>query len=206
MPKTKAPSLNLCKRFENGLDEKYGMSKEDLITEKYKYKGGDNSFGTKNKPSSHNNYWKLNYGKTRLPEHVDKCVCGNNITENCYIVRGDGKALLILGNCCIKHFLGDKGGRTCDKCDKPHKNSKDNLCKKCRPKPGKTCEKCGESHKNRSDNRCNSCRLKWRKCKDCDKEIQDYLRCFNCNKSYQKEKRKDLEIADHNLHSSRRKR
>lgn len=198
MPKTKAPSLNLCKRFENGLDEKYGMTIEDLVTEDWSYVGGNKPHRLK--------YWKDNFPKTALPELVTECVCGNNIIENCYIARGDGKALLIIGSCCNEHFLGNKSRKTCKKCREPHRNTKDNLCKKCRPKPGKTCEKCGESHKNRSDNRCNSCRLKWRKCKDCDKEIQDYLRCFNCNKSYQKEKRKDLEIADHNLHTPRRKR
>ena len=182
MPKTKAPSLNLCKRFENGLDEKYGMSKEDLITENWKNCGGNQS--------SYKKYYKMCFPKTKLPEPVDKCVCGTIITQLHYITPNNKSAILTIGKCCKAHFMRKEVcGRTCEKCREPHRNTKDNLCKKCRPKPGKTCEKCGESHKNRSDNRCNSCRLKWRKCKDCDKEIQDYLRCFNCNKSYQKEKR-----------------
>ena len=65
------------------------------------------------------------------PTHSTSCVCGHFIEENCYITNGE--EILILGNVCIKKFLNsDKAGRTCEKCDAPHQNSKDNFCNKCR--------------------------------------------------------------------------
>ena len=151
----KEPSAKLCKAFENGLLKKYGMCIEQLETEKWFYAGG-------NKSQRHINYYKLVFPKKQKPIPVDHCVCGQLIQEQCYIARGNKTAILTIGNCCIKKFLGNKSGRT--------------------------CEKCGDPHKNRKDNRCHTCRTLWHKCADCDKEIKDYARCFNCNKSHKKEK------------------
>tara|TARA_R110000823_G_scaffold86958_2_gene194147 strand:+ start:2493 stop:3371 length:879 start_codon:yes stop_codon:yes gene_type:complete len=157
MPKEKAkePSLDLCKRFENGLKEKHGMTIEQLETQNWKNCGGNKG--------GYKKYYKMCFPKTKLPEPVDKCVCGTKIKELHYITPNNKSAMLTIGKCCKLHFLRKEVcGRTCEKCDKPHKN--------------------------RKDNRCNSCRILWHKCADCDKEIKDYARCFNCNKSHKKEK------------------
>ena len=85
-----------------------------------------------------------------FPEHQERCVCGHKIKENCYITKDD--SLLVLGNCCIKKFLPNSG-RTCENCDKPHRN--------------------------RKVNRCNSCRIGV--CDDCNTKCNpDYKTCYNC--------------------------
>ena len=95
----------LNKRFMKGLEE-YGLTLEDIEKSGWKYCGG--------KSRHHRNYFKLIYGKDAE-----------------YITNGE--EILILGNVCIKKFLNsDKAGRTCEKCDAPHQNSKDNFCNKCR--------------------------------------------------------------------------
>ena len=113
----------LNKRFMKGLEE-YGLTLEDIEKSGWKYCGG--------KSRHHRNYFKLIYGKdAEYPTHSTRCVCGHFIEENCYITNGE--EILILGNVCIKKFLNsDKAGRTCEKCDAPHQNSKDNFCNKCR--------------------------------------------------------------------------
>lgn len=116
------------------------------------------------------------------PEHYTKCICGQTIKYNCYIVDDEFSHLLIIGNCCIKKFIPIKT-RTCENCGQPHKNRTDNYCNTCRKNLGKkrklSCDKCGTSHRNKKINRCDSCR--YGKCDLCYKVIEPkYHKCFNC--------------------------
>ena len=116
------------------------------------------------------------------PEYYTKCICGQTIKYNCYIVDENFSHLLVIGNCCIKKFIPIKT-RTCENCEAPHKNRTDNYCNACRNLLGKkrklSCDKCGESHTNKKINRCDSCRNG--KCDICYKDIEfKYHKCFNC--------------------------
>lgn len=113
-------SLKLTQKFISGL-ENYGLTYDDIIKSGWKYCGGNER--------SHLGYFKLCFGNIELPEVEDKCVCGHEIRENCYITNNID--ILVLGNCCIKKFI-EKSMRTCSKCDEPHKNRKNNLCNNCR--------------------------------------------------------------------------
>jgi len=123
-------SLALTKRFIEGL-KNYSLSLDDIKNGNWKYCGGN--------AGSHLNYFKMCRKNSPLPESVAHCVCGHHIKDNCYIT--DGKKFLILGNCCIKKFI-PKSSRTCEKCEKPHKNRIVNRCNKCRIG---ICDKCNKS-------------------------------------------------------------
>lgn len=136
----KTPTLELTEKFIKGLDD-FGLT-IDEIKNNWKYCGGNKG--------RHLNYFKLCCKNEEIPEIVNKCVCGHDIQENCYITNDI--SILILGNCCIKKFI-PKSSRTCETCNKPHKNRKINKCNDCRR------------------NRCEICR------KECDYK---YKRCYGC--------------------------
>jgi hypothetical protein len=117
---SKKPSIELTKKFIKGL-ETYGLSYEEIKNSNWKYCGGNEG--------RHLNYYRICYVDKELLEHTDKCVCGHHIEENCYIT--DGSRFLILGNCCIRKFI-EKSSRTCEMCERPHKNRKVNFCNDCR--------------------------------------------------------------------------
>jgi hypothetical protein len=124
------PRSNLfLERFKKGLMNWYGFTLEEL-TENYKYCGGDG--GNKEK-SSHYNYWVLQFGDKDFPYKEFECICGHDIVENCFMVDKTRKKFIHMGNCCIKRFMPEnKSSRTCELCEEPHKNRKDNLCYDCR--------------------------------------------------------------------------
>ena len=115
-------TLDLTNRFIKGLQE-YTLTLQDIEKGGWRYCGG-------NKKRKDVNYFRLLYGDDVVfPIQTDHCVCGHKIQENCYIT--DGTSMLILGNVCIKKFV-KKSGRTCGNCGGPHRNTKDNYCKRCR--------------------------------------------------------------------------
>jgi hypothetical protein len=146
---TRKPSLKLTNKFYNELEAKYKITKENLINEGWHYCGGDNKH--------HQNYFDLynkSYEYFEQPKKVDKCICQHIIKENCYITNKDNTCILVLGNCCIKHFLPEG-------------------------KSGRTCQDCGAIHKNRIVNRCNNCR--YQKCDNCNKSNHSgYKLCYYC--------------------------
>jgi hypothetical protein len=93
----------------------------NLELDNYCYAGGD---------SGHHSSYLATQRITvdRIPPKKDRCLCGHPISENCYIKHIPTQRLIVVGNCCIKRYL-DKSGRTCEKCNKPHRNIKNNLCK-----------------------------------------------------------------------------
>ena len=173
----------LSKKFWEGLEEKHGLTYEDIINEGWSYAGGT-IFGR-----------HLNYLKTILkeninlqqPPHLEKCVCDHDICYNCYIVDKAKTKMIVIGSCCINSFMPEgKKGRTCGVCGKSHKNRKDNMCNDCKnvPKIVKTCLICGKTHRNRIINKCNNCRFNCSRCKTDISERypydKKYERCRNC--------------------------
>lgn len=112
-------------RFIRGIKE-YNLTQEEI--EDWKYVGGNRGSGLK--------YWNLCTDNQELPEHHNKCICGHDIIENCYIESPDGEDILVLGNRCVKRFIR-KSSRTCEICEKPHRNRKINQCNECKKNPRK---------------------------------------------------------------------
>ena len=136
--------------------EGLGIKNESELGD-FKYAGGDKG--------RHKNYYVLVYGAKEPPPHTSNCVCGHSIYENCYVANKQNE-LFVVGNCCIKQFIAISG-RSCAKCDKPHKNRSDNFCNTCR-----IIAKGDELIRfNKSDiNQCAECGI------DCGK----YKRCYSC--------------------------
>ena len=197
---TDLPTTNLRRAFINGLSD-YGLTPEAI--KDWKYCGGNTD--------SHLKYFKLLFPGLGLPEYSNECVCGHAIVKNRYICDANGGDVLIIGSCCIDHFI-PKRLRTCSDCGNFHQSRKDNLCLPCRKireqKPERRCVVCNVVHKSRDDvnmcancrsrgyhkctectsyhtntwvERCNKCRIG--SCDVCDCAIDPkYVRCYFCNK------------------------
>ena len=137
-------STTLSTKFINGLLE-YGLDYNTAVKD-FKYAGGSGQ-------QRHRNYYKLVFKNDKYPVHKHNCICGQEITENCYI--WNGSMILTLGSCCIKRFI-PKCGRTCEICDEPHKNRIVNRCNRCRYGLCDICnKKCGTYY-----TKCYSCTYK----------------------------------------------
>lgn len=111
----------------------------------------------------HERYFVLKFGYGEChPDPIDKCPCGIKILEQCYIQNIHTKEIRIIGNHCIKKFLG-KVERKCEECKKPHKNRKVNRCNDCRSIKKVKCADCGKTKKVNT------------------KTHPVYKRCYNCN-------------------------
>lgn len=120
--------------YEKKFYEKLASLTGDTNPENYCYAGG-RSYTT-----SHYNYWKTQgYTDEQMPKQEQKCLCGHEIKENCFIRHKPTDKIVVVGNCCIKRYI-PASGRTCEVCGKGHKNKKDNRCKPCRMKV--KCDKC----------------------------------------------------------------
>jgi hypothetical protein len=127
------------KKIKGTLMDDYELEVDEFI-KNFKYTGGDGRrYGTHNdhvkdmKANRHLNYWNMTRNYEIHPPHKEYCICRTPIMENCYAVdKRDKEKLVCLGNCCIERFLGDSAKRTCERCDEPHRNRKDNFCKECR--------------------------------------------------------------------------
>jgi hypothetical protein len=125
-------------KIKGTLMDDYELGVDEFI-KNFKYTGGDGRrYGThddyeKNRRANrHYNYWMMTRNQL-FPPHKEYCICKTPIMENCYAVdKRDKEKLVCLGNCCIERFLGDSAKRTCERCEKPHRNRKDNFCKECR--------------------------------------------------------------------------
>lgn len=98
----------------------------------------------------------FNY-KRKKPEYICDCICGHDITENCWIYNKNTDVIITVGNCCIKKFFGNifqKNGKI------------------------KKCRECGTSHKNKKSIYCNDCKDKY--CLKCCKPAKGYKYCFKC--------------------------
>ena len=138
----------------------------DEVKQNWRYAGGDTG--------SHHNYWLLLYGRDKeKPAYEDECVCKHKIKKNCYIT--DSKEFLVVGNCCIKRFM-IHNGRTCEKCNAPHRNRSSNVCNGCREKRKREYYQ----ELQRVADQVEAC------CVSCSKKIdRKYIRCFQCYQRFQ---------------------
>jgi hypothetical protein len=126
----------LSKKFINGLREKYNMDYEDVKT--WIFCGGHADPNCENPPSqfkAYENYFKLCFPNMPFPDIEDRCICDVKLMHNCYIRQNVGEPIdniLIVGSCCIEHFIDAGKVRKCEKCSSDHRNRKDNLCISCR--------------------------------------------------------------------------
>ena len=114
--------------------------------EDWEYAGGDTG--------RHYKYFKLKFKGKRIkaPDHEENCPCSHDIKENCYLYNKEDGRLIVVGNCCIKKFI-KKCGRTCEDCEKPHRNRKINKCNECKKT---VCLKCFKK-KNPKYQTCYNC-------------------------------------------------
>ena len=173
---------SLSKKFWKGLEEKHGLTYEDIIEQ-----GWTNAGGVSNRNDRHMRYFLMITQGTNLqpPPHLDYCVCDHDIVYNYYIIDRARTKLIVIGSCCINLFMPEnRRGRTCDECEKPHRNRKVNKCNDCKSiSKKKRCDICEKPHRNRKVNKCNDCKDK---CSRCKTDItgrfgyEKYERCRNC--------------------------
>ena len=182
----KKPRSNLfLERFKRGLWNWYKLTLEEL-TENYKYCGGDgdNASGDER----HHNYWVTLFGNEKCPYKETECFCGQQIRENCFVVDKTKTNFVHMGNCCIKRFMPEnKSGRTCEICEEPHKNRKDNLCHDCR-ETHKRCGTCKEYFEfdNKKHEYCDECYEKKRE-KECEERRREFEERQKENEKRQRE-------------------
>lgn len=121
---------------------------QELLNTGFVYAGGDFD--------SHKNYWPIfarSYGLSvdKLPKFKSKCVCGEEITRNCWVYNPKTRRMKVIGSDCIKKFGLE----------------------------GRKCSVCNVVHRNRLVNRCNDCRKGL--CDICNKKISlKYNKCYRC--------------------------
>jgi len=152
-----------------------GLNYDD-VKRTYKYSGGSNG------DKRHENYFFKCMPAASVPELVEECLCGHAIKENCYITKDfDINTILILGNCCIKKFI-DKSSRTCEICNRPHRNRSHNFCNDCK-KDYIKCKKCKIYCKiEKGFNVCEPCKNK--ACLGCNakfKYLNSEQKCIDCS-------------------------
>ena len=91
----------------------------------YEYAGGY----TCKKNIEKNNYMKsFELEGIIYPDIKKECECTHWIKQNCYVRNINTKEILVIGNCCIRHFQIKK---KCSDCKKLHKRTKSNICSDC---------------------------------------------------------------------------
>lgn len=146
-----------------------------LVSQNWRYLGGE--YNASNQAPF--NQW-TRYCEARLlnpqtftpAKHKDKCICGQDITFNCWIGKetADGKIKVkVVGSHCIDKFVLNR--QVCAECDEPHNSNKYDLCKSC-------LKKKKQREKYRRTN-----------CLNCNKRInlkpeQNFTYCYSCNKNH----------------------
>lgn len=170
------------KNFIDGMREHEGVEEDEI--DDWFYAGGGPECAGNESMERHYNYWCM-LGSPYV-EHKEKCVCGKPITYNCYITDKEDR-FIVVGSCCIKDFM-ENNTRTCEICDRPHRNRKDNYCNICRD----LCKGCFINEHEKYSNFCRSC--VWKKCRYCGYEKNNkWWSCYKCNqKKKNGEKLKEL--------------
>jgi len=177
---------------------RHGLTMDDF-NEHYKYAGGNQN--------EHASYWNMLKLGIPPPPLKDHCVCGTRIVEQCYMYSETFQDLIVMGNCCIKKYA-KHSTRTCERCDKPHRNRTVNRCNAC--KNISQCTSCDKFIKGTftlcytcrfpNTGRCDECDCildkKWKTCYtcrfpspgtgvciDCEKTIAPrFTKCYNCSR------------------------
>lgn len=76
--------------------------------------------------------WNQKHPGTDLPATINKCLCGANMTENCYIFHSQYKKMLIVCNDCVQRLVDEEDNRRCVMCFQTHRNTIDLYCSGCR--------------------------------------------------------------------------
>lgn len=93
------------------------------------YAGG-NCHGKNGEKMNHNNYYERNYRQIfNRPEYKHNCLCGQTITNQCYLYNKRTKIAYVIGNECVDRFAN---GKTCFNCNIKHRNIKTKYCNICR--------------------------------------------------------------------------
>ena len=93
--------------------------------DEYEYAGG---FKSKLNEVKNNYMLKLENEGIEYPQIKKNCECTHWIMQNCYVMHIETKKVLVIGNCCIKHFQIKK---KCSDCKKVHKRTKSNNSNEC---------------------------------------------------------------------------
>jgi len=82
------------------------------------------------------NNWIYDPTKSKDDSKTTHCICGQRIKLLHVIQSPDKKNRLIIGKDCAEKFMitytKEYTGKRCDKCNEPHKNTKNNICSACR--------------------------------------------------------------------------
>jgi len=204
----------ISRRFIEGL-QKYNLTYDEVKDWKYCGGQGEEKLTLEEqlvhkKHRSRIEYFRLCFPGRELPIYRDKCICGHDIKDNCFITNGTD--ILVIGNCCNKRFI-PKCKKSCERCGQFHKNKLNNLCNNCREEDrikeeelNKICAKCSinnsaeyetlckqclEFERNRreeffrnhnNNNIVTTCEKLVKRCKICDTEInKKYTMCYKCN-------------------------
>ncbi len=169
------------KRFCENL-EALGLTYEEVERD-YKYSGGN--LDEEGCETRHSRYFDMCFPRDPFPDKVKKCMCDHPIVENCYISKDfDINTLLIIGNCCIKKFI-KASSRTCEVCQKSHRNTKTNYCNDCKD-TYKKCNHCKVVNITGKSNYCSTQCLeehtyfKCKKCKILKQSINKFNKCISC--------------------------
>ena len=100
---------------------------KELLLNGFIYAGGDFN--------EHKNYWPTfassrGLNIDRVPKFKNYCICGEEISRNCWVYNPDTRRIKVIGSECINKFK--IGRRRCIICNKAHQNRKVNKCKECR--------------------------------------------------------------------------
>jgi len=117
------------------LNDNYNIETYDDVKNLWCYAGENGDLQT-----SHSRYFKQlekEYG-LKPPPMEKCCICTHFIKNNMFLRHIETNTLIVVGSCCIKKFMPkEKQGRTCSRCEQPHRNITDNYCKLCRLKLNK---------------------------------------------------------------------
>lgn len=167
---TETKKIKIYSRLLEGLKLQHSIYEEDLIN--YIYWGGD--FG------SHLSYYLFTLKEGIPLEKEERCPCGKDISNNCYIKHLDDDKKVIVGSCCIKNFLPNGLKRRCEVCNEPHKRRIINRCQMCEKIKNNSTD-ITEFFKKHEEKQTEEVL-----CSDCNKTISNkYKKCYSC---YEKEK------------------
>jgi hypothetical protein len=124
--------MALSIKFIRGL-ESIGLSYNEI--KKWQYCGGKSWSDGEHNITRHEKYFHQCYPNEQFPKQVRECICGTDLIHNCFIRENNESpvdSILIVGQCCVEKFIDGGLDKRCEKCELPHNNIKDNLCKNCR--------------------------------------------------------------------------
>lgn len=156
----------VCVAFKHGLWQDYALEVEDI--KDALYVGSLNVSGgqvdTNSVYVSFGEYQKHYPALVDVPEYTDRCICGQDIMENCIIYSPSLDLVFTIGSECVKRFTANGRKRSCVTCHKPTRQHTPQ-CAACQP-----------------PTRCGGCRreVEGLKAVDTCYRCRDYTPCSDC--------------------------